>query len=327
MRKEIKIGLTVIAGLFLLYLVIAWTRSMHFFSANRDTYKAVFQDVSGLKTGDPVTVYGLPSGNVEAITLENKGAIVEFNLSDDIVIGKDASAEIRVKELMGGKLIALTPGQSTQPLGADGVIEGTTSLDFSSAFAKAGEFLDKFDVDDIDSLITNVNRIASSFAKVAEEIDSMDTGQLLEDVTASASSIRGILDDAENRRLIAKVDQSLGKINTLADNADSTLNSFGDLADNINEKTLPAVDKTLDQISGMLEDAEDLVKTLKDLTSQMQDQTTVAGRILYDPELTKQLDETMENLNLTLDHFRTKKIHVRMSLSKKQRLFDENPDE
>lgn len=327
MRKEIKIGLTVLAGLFLLYLVLAWTRSMHFFSANRVTYKAVFQDVAGLKTGDPVTVFGLPSGNVEDISLDNNGAIVEFNLSDDITIGKGATAEIRVKELMGGKLIALTPGTAAQPLGADDLIQGTTSLDFSTAFAKAGEFMDKFEIEDIDTLIQNVNRIASSFAKIAEEIDSMDTGQLLDDVNASASSLRGILNDAENRRLVAKVDESLGKINSLADNADSTLNSFGELADNINESTLPVVDKTLDQISGMLEDAEGLVETLKDLTKQMQDQTTVAGRILYDPELATELDETLENLNITLDHFRTKKIHVRMSLSKKQRLFEEKAEE
>ncbi len=327
MRKEIKIGLTVLGGLFLLYLVLAWTRSMHFFSANRATYKAVFQDVAGLKTGDPVTVFGLPSGNIEAIDLENNGAVVEFNLDDDIVIGKGAAAEIRVKELMGGKLIALTPGNGAMPLGPEDIIQGTTSLDFSSAFAKAGEFMDKFDVEDIDTLVQNINRIASSFANVAEELDSMDTGQLLEDVNASASSLRGILSDAENRRLIAKVDQSLGKINSLADNADSTLNSFGDLADNINEKTLPTVDKTLEQISGMLEDAEGLVETLKDLTKQMQDQTTLAGRILYDPELSKELDATLKNLNVTLEHVRTKKIHVRMSLSKKQRLFDENVEE
>ena len=327
MRKEIKIGLTVMAGLLLLYLVLAWTRSMHFFSANRNTYKAVFQDVSGLKSGDPVTVFGLPSGNVENIELQNEGAIVEFNLSEDITLMTDALAEIRVKELMGGKLVALTPGKNGTALSEDDLIQGTTSLDFSSAFAKAGEFLDKFEVEDIDSLITNINRIASSFAKVAEEIDSMDTGQLLDDVNASASSLRNILDDTENRRIVAKVDKSIGQINSLAANADSTLNSFGDLADNINEKTLPAVDKALEQITAMLDDADGLMQTLEDLTKQMQDPTTLAGKILYDPQLAQDLDMTLDNLNVTLDHIRTKKIHVRMSLTRKQRLFDETAEE
>lgn len=312
------------AGLILLYLIIAWSKSMHFFSASQTTYKAVFQDVSGLKTGDPVTVFGLPSGNVEDIQLQNQGAVVEFNLSEDITLMSDASAEIRVKELMGGKLVALTPGQSGTPLGKDALISGTTSLDFSSAFAKAGEFLDNFEVEDIDTLITNVNKIAASFAKVAEEIDSMDTGKLLADVNASANSLRSILDDADNRKIVAKVDQSLGKINRLADNADSTLQTFGDLADNINDNTLPAVTKALDEVTEMLNDAEGLVETLKDLTKQMQDPTTLAGKILYDPELAQDLDKTLDNLNVTLDHIRTKKVHVSMHLSKKARKFEEH---
>ncbi len=327
MRKEIKVGLTVLGGLILVYLVLAWSRNMHFFSANRITYKAIFQDVAGLKSGDPVTFFGLPSGNVESIELNSDGAIVEFNLDEDIVLGEGATAEIRVKELMGGKLIALTQGNAAVPLGPEDIIEGTASLDFSSAFAKAGEFMDKFDADDMDTLFQNINRISSSFARVATEIDSMDMGQLLEDVNISARSLREILADVENRRLIAKIDLSLGKINGLADNADSILISFGDLADNINEKTLPSVDNTLGQISRILTDANVLVETLKDLTSQMQDQTTVAGRFLYDPELTKELDSTLNNLNVTLEHLRTKKIHVRMSLTKKQRLFEEKVNE
>lgn len=314
-------------GVFLLYLVVAWTKSLHLFSANRTTYKAVFQDVAGLKTGDPVTVFGLPSGNVESIRLNNNGAIVEFNLSEDIGLKSDASAEIRVKELMGGKLIALLPGQSATSLTTEDVILGSTSLDFSSAFAKAGEFLDKFDANDIDTLITNINKIASSFARVAEEIDSMDTGKLLEDVNGSAESLNSILNDVEQRRIVAKIDRSLEQIDKLAINADSTLNSFGNLADNINDNTLPAVDSALDQITGMLKDAEDLVLVLKDLAKQMQNPETLAGKILYDPEMATDLDTTLNKLNRTLDHIRTKKIHVRMSLSKKPRRFEENVEE
>jgi len=324
MKKEIKIGLTVVGGLLLLYLVIAWTKSLHFFSANRSTYQIVFQDVSGLKEGDPVTVFGYPSGNVESIRLENRGALVTINLRDDVQVRTDAQAEIRVKELMGGKLVALTPGLAATSLPAGEAIKGTTSLDFSSAFAKAGEFLDRFDADEVDKIVDNISRIAESFATVAEEIDSMDTGALLSDVGESAERLNSILTDVEQKQLVADIDKSLQRINALADNADETLTSFGDLADKVSEKTLPSIDNTLDQIGGLLDDADELMGVLTDLTKQMKNQKTLAGKILYDEALAEEFDFTLDNLNQTLEHLRTKKIHVRMSLSKKQRIFPED---
>lgn len=327
MRKEIKIGLTVIAGLLILYLALAWVKSIHFFAASRATYEIVFQDVAGLKEGDQVTVFGYPSGNVESIGLDNRGALVRINLNEDVKVMTDATAEIRVKELMGGKLISFTPGLSGKPLPPGATIEGTTSLDFSSAFAKAGEFLDKFDAEQIDSIVSNVNKIASSFAKVADELDKMDTEALLSDVNQSADKLNNILTDVEQRQIVKDIDGSLARINQLADNADRTLNSFGDLADKISDKTLPNVDRTLEQMNTMLVDAEEMVKVLKDLTKQMQDKSTLAGKILYDPALAEDFDYTLDNLNTTLDHLRTKKIHVRMSISKKQRLFDDEVEE
>jgi len=324
MKKEIKIGLTVLGGFILLYLAIAWSRSLHFFSANRTTYQIIFQDVSGLKEGDPVTVFGYPSGNVESITLENRGAIVQINLKDDIQVRRDAAAEIRVKELMGGKLVAFTPGLSNEALPAGSLINGTTSLDFSSAFAKAGEFLDKFDADEVDKIVDNISQIAESFARVAEEIDSVDTGGLLRNVNESADHLNSILTDVEQKQLVADIDKSLARINDLADNADKTLTSFGDLADKVSEKTLPSIDQTLDQIGGLLDDAGEMVEVLSDLTKQMKNQNTLAGKILYDEALAEDFEFTLDNLNETLEHLRTKKIHVRMSLSKKQRIF---PDE
>lgn len=322
-KREVKIGLTVIAGVLLLYLVVTWVRSTQLFAASQSTYKVLFQDVSGLKTGDPVTVFGMPSGNVESIQLENQGAVVTITLDEGISVRNDAAAEIRVKELMGGKLIALTPGVAVGTWDRAKAINGTTTLDFSSAFAKAGEFMERFDMDQIDSLVANINKIASSFASVAEEIDSMDTGALLDDINQSADRLNSILGKVEQREIVKKIDNSLVKIDHLAENADRTLNSFGNLADKVSDRTLPAVDSVLAQIDDMLDEAEDMVVVLKDLMNQMQDQRTVAGKLLYDPQLAEDLDFTMDNLNQTLDHLRTKKIHVRMSLSKKPRLFEE----
>lgn len=325
MRKEVKIGLTIIAGLLTVYLVVTWVKNLHFFSANRNTYQIRFQDVAGLKTGDPVSVFGYPSGNVVLIRLENSGAIVEINLSPEVDLRRDATAEIRVKELLGGKLIALNPGMSSAKLPPETIINGSTSLDFSSAFSRVGEFLDLFDAEEIDSLVHNINKVASTFARLGDDLDSLDTGGMLRNIESSASSLSGILDDVDRRGIVAKIDRTLGQVDALASKADKSLGAITDLTDQIGDRTLPKADTMLDRITTMLDDAEGMIESLKKLVEQLEDETTVAGKLLYDPQLAEDLEHTVDNLNETLDHIRTKKIYVVMTTSKKQKVFNEKP--
>jgi phospholipid/cholesterol/gamma-HCH transport system substrate-binding protein len=325
MKKEIKIGLTIIAGIVLLYLSLTWIKSIHFFAVSRQGYQIRFQDVSGLKEGDAVTVYGYASGNVESIEIDAIGALVQVNLSEDVAVQTDASATLKVKEIMGGKTIELKPGSSGRTLPRDQIIPGTTSLDFSSAFAKTGEFLDKFDVNDIDSMMQDISRLVSTFAKVADEIDTLDTHGMVTDLRESASSLNHILADVERRKLVASIDQSLGKVNQLAEKAESSLNSITQLTDQISQKTLTKADSIMTQVNGMLGDSEGMIDDVKKILKQFQDRTTLAGQLLYDPAFAQQVDGTLKNLDKTLDHIRTKKIYVTMTLSKGQKVFSEEP--
>lgn len=315
------------AGLLLLYLGLTWIKSMHLFAANRNVYKIRFADVSGLKEGDPVTVFGYHSGNVEHIGLDGVSAIVTINLDRSIEVKADAVAEIRVKELMGGKQVALTPGKVSEPFPAHAFMPGTTSLDFSSAFAKAGEFMDRFDAEEIDTLLRNINRVASSFARLSDEIDSLDTGTIASDVSASAKSLNHLLTSVEQRRMVEKLDESLGKVNQLATRAEETMVSVNKLADRLGEKTLPNAEELIGKVNKMLDDTEGMVKDLKGLLVQMKDKNTIVGQLFYDPAFSQQVDKTLDNLNVTLDHIRTKKIYVTMTLSKGQRLFKEDVEE
>jgi phospholipid/cholesterol/gamma-HCH transport system substrate-binding protein len=323
MKKEVKIGLAILAGVLLLYLSLTWVKSMHLFAVSRSTYKIRFQDVSGLKGGDQVTVFGYPSGNVSSISIDNEGAIVAVNLSEDIAVQTDATALLRVKEIMGGKTIELSPGKSGRKLSPDQPIPGSTSLDFSSAFAKTGEFLDKFDAEDVDSLMGDITQLVHTFAKMSAELDTLDTHGMVKDLRESASSLNHILADVERRKLVASIDQSLGKVNQLADKAESSLNSITKLTDQISERTLPQADSLMAKVNDMLGDSEGMIDDVKKILKQFQDKSTLAGQLLYDPEFANQVDGTLKNLDKTLDHIRTKKIYVTMTLAKGQREFPE----
>jgi phospholipid/cholesterol/gamma-HCH transport system substrate-binding protein len=327
MKKEVKIGLTILAGLVLLYLSLTWIKSIQLFAVSRNSFQVRFQDVSGLKEGDQVTVFGYPSGNVEAISIDGSGALVRINLSEDIAVQTDASAVLKVKEIMGGKTIELRPGVSGRNLPREQAIPGTTSLDFSSAFAKTGEFMDKFDVNDIDSLMGDITKLVRTFSKMSDELDTLDTHGMVKDLRESASSLNHILADVERRKLVASIDESLGKVNLLADKAENSLNSITKLTDQISERTLPKADSLMSQVNDMLGNSEGMIDDVKKILKQFQDRSTLAGQLLYDPKFAQQVDGTLKNLDKTLDHIRTKKIYVTMTLSKGQKVFSEEPIE
>lgn len=325
MKKEVKIGLTIVSSVVLLYLVVTWVKSVHFFAVSNSGYAIRFADVSGLKEGDPVTVFGYPSGNVESIEIDGSGALVHVVLSEDIAVQTDASALLKVKELMGGKAIELRPGQSGRKLAAGQTIPGTTSLDFSSAFAKTGEFLDRFDTGRIDSMMGDVERLLNTFSRIGDELDTLDTQGMVRDLRSSAGSLNRILGDVEQRKLVASIDESLGKVDHLATKAEQSLDAITRLTDQVSDRTLPKADSLMDQVNRLLGDSEGMIDDVKKLLKQVQDRSTLAGQLLYDPAFAQQVDGTLKNLDKTLDHIRTKKIYVTMTLSKGQKVFSEEP--
>ncbi|MFM2375964.1 MAG: hypothetical protein RLZZ165_1061 [Bacteroidota bacterium] len=325
MRKEIKIGLAILAGVLLLYLSLTWVKSVQLFSLKRKAYKIRFQDVAGLKEGDAVTVFGYPSGSVSAIGIDSEGALVTVHLSDEVSVQTDATAMLKVKEIMGGKIIALTPGSSGRGLPQGQPIPGSTSMDFSSAFAKAGEFLDRIDVSQIDSLMGDITQLVKTFSRVSDGLDTLDTHGMVMDLRESARSMNHILEDVEQRRLVASMDESLGKVNRLAEKAGQSLDAITHLSGRISDRTLPKADSMMDQLNEMLAESEGMMDDVKGLLKALQDRSTLAGQLLYGPEFAQTVDATLKNLDKTLDHIRTKKIYVTMTLSKGQKVFSEEP--
>jgi|GEM_PF-6139877 len=74
---EIKVGITVLIGLILFIYVLSWTKNFSFTSSDQ-IIKVMFDNVSGLETGNNVTVNGVKEGFVKDITVYKASAIVTF---------------------------------------------------------------------------------------------------------------------------------------------------------------------------------------------------------------------------------------------------------
>jgi len=93
----------------------------------RDDYRAVFDDVSGLAVGDEVRVAGVDVGKVTGIDVQpDSSVIVSFDVREGQRLTKGTHATIQYRNLIGDRVVQLTPGDAKgdggQPLAAGGTL-------------------------------------------------------------------------------------------------------------------------------------------------------------------------------------------------------------
>jgi phospholipid/cholesterol/gamma-HCH transport system substrate-binding protein len=90
---------------------------------------AKYSNVTGLRVGNPVNMFGLEIGRVESFKMdqENQVAVVELKINNGIEIYDDAIASIKTEGLIGDKFVSIDAGG-----GGDLLANGDTITDTES---------------------------------------------------------------------------------------------------------------------------------------------------------------------------------------------------
>ena len=112
-RNPVTIGVVGLVASIVITLGAFYWQKLPFVSSGT-TYSANFTEAAGLKSGDDVDVAGVKVGTVSAVTLQGTHVHVEFDISG-VWIGNESTAAIKVKTLLGQKLLAIVP-LGTSPL-------------------------------------------------------------------------------------------------------------------------------------------------------------------------------------------------------------------
>ncbi len=84
-----------------------------------DDYSAYFAEAGGLASGDAVRVSGFRVGQVASIDLDGPRVLVKFHVANNIRLGDRTEAAIKLKTLLGSKILEVTPrgeGHQTGPI-------------------------------------------------------------------------------------------------------------------------------------------------------------------------------------------------------------------
>lgn len=109
---QVTVGIFVIMGLLLVGYMVVKIGEVSLIGDKSYSLFARFTSVSGLRVGSAVEMMGIKIGEVEQLTIDQKGqaAVVELNIKKDIKVLDDASASIVTAGLIGEKFVKIDAG-------------------------------------------------------------------------------------------------------------------------------------------------------------------------------------------------------------------------
>ncbi|MFN3813736.1 MAG: MlaD family protein [Aquificaceae bacterium] len=265
---ELKLGMFVVAVSFAFAFIILTFGEIPFLKPGVKVYKVYFDNVAGLSEGAEVRVAGIKSGKVRSVRLIDGKVEVVFEVSKDVSLYKDASAEIGTLGLMGDKYLSVDPGSPIS-----GVLKEGQTIKKTYGYA------------DTDKLIKEMVDASASLKLM------VDNFQLI--LSENREDIRRIV---QNLEMLSESMNKMAMENR--ENLRETIANLNILISNLNRSipdTLASINKlTTDVDKIAVENREDLKEAVKNL------------RILSDnlrstlPELAKNLNNLSKNLDAVI---------------------------
>lgn len=288
MKKEIKIALTAIVALVLLFIGLNFLKGINVFKST-NTYYVKFKDVAGLAVSNPVYANGYPVGIVRTINYDyqrGENVVVAIELDDDMRVPAQTRAELET-ELMGGvkMLLVLGPNPAKNIEQGD-TIQGGMHL---GAMDKLNDMIPTVEkmLPKLDSIMDNLNRLTGDPALAATLHNAQAiTDNLKESSIQLNSMMRNDLPpmlanlksaSANANRLTANlaaidVQTTINSVNATLTSAHNLANQLGDMSTNLDRK-LKSKDNTLglflndtnvyDNLNSTLRNADSLMIDLK----------------------------------------------------------------
>ena len=156
------------------------------FFASTYTISADFANAAGIKGSDDVLVAGLEAGSVSDVQINGGEVMVTMDISTDVELPKDVSAEILVETLMGKKSVSLYGGTDDAGMLEDGdhiALENTrTPVELLDLQDTSVPLLEKSDAEAFESFMVSITKITQGkerqitrllrgFADTAKAID------------------------------------------------------------------------------------------------------------------------------------------------------------
>lgn len=292
-KTEIRVGITVVVALLLLVWVIGWAKNLSL-NATRLFVDVKFDNVAGLEVGDNVTVNGVRKGFVETIKVQENFVFVKLSLESDVKLKEDAVFSVMMLDLMGGKKVEINPGNSLVALDVKQIQKGSYQADIPAVISLVGSLSSEIPV-----MVEQVNITLSAINKFLQDKEfESNLTTTLENLTVMTRKLNGMID--ENR----------DNLKTISSNTASVTTDVKEFLSQNKEQ----INQSFDNLSQLITNTDKLIAELNSLVEETKSGKNNAGKLMYDEQLVKDLNETLQSVKeltkLLNDQLKGKGINV-----------------
>lgn len=300
--REVKIGLTGLIALVLLFFTIKFLQGVSLFTT-QDTYYINFHNAKGLAKSSPVYADGYNVGIVSDIHYDydrpGSGVVVEISVEHGIRIPEGTTAVLS-EAMLGGCTLNLMMGNN--PMERLNVNDTIPSADNNGLMAKAAAMIPQLEqtLAKVDTLLTTLNTLMAD------------------------PNLQKIL--ANTEQLTANLDQSSRNLNRLLDNdLPQMTQTFNQAGKNIVQLTdkLNRVD-----IEGTMAKVDNTMTGMQQMTERLNSPDNNVGLLLNDTMLYHNLNRTSLGASQLVEDLRNHpKRYVHFSIFGKKETPAQTPQE
>jgi phospholipid/cholesterol/gamma-HCH transport system substrate-binding protein len=269
--SELRVGLFVLAGLFILAVGIFYVTGAGFLGPKYRLY-TYLPEVEGVAAGAPVRLDGVEIGNVEAIKLNPAPANRMQNIQLTMRIDSRYKEEIRTSSqaslitegLLGNRYVTISRGLTGEILKPNSTVQGTEEIALKGMLDRGTALMDKLNV-----LSTDLTVMA-------------------EDVHQGKGTVGKLINDPE----------LYNHLNATAEHFDSVSGKLASGNGSLG-KMLTSDD--------LYNEAHETVSNLNDVLGAVKDQKGTVGKLVYDPAVYTGAKSFLDNGNAVLSDVRAGK--------------------
>ncbi len=295
--KEVKIGITAVIAIVIIYVGIIFLKGLKLFSTDT-AYYVEMDNANGLTVSGEVLANGVNIGLVKSISYvpEKQNIMVEIDVNPKFNIPQGTTAYLS-KEMLGSPKLNLSLGKNSGNFLKPGdVMKAEVSADLMTA---AGNMIPQIQalMPKLDSILTGVNALVNDPALNAA----------LHNAESISANLKTTTDNV-NRMLAKDMPSLLARTNNIAANLESTTSK---------------IDKM--DLTGMAENAEKTLDNINNITTKLDmslgSKNNSLGMLINDNSLVLHMDTTIQNASLLLEDLRLNpKRYVHFSVfGKKQK--------
>lgn len=297
MKKEIKIGIFVLAALAIFAYFIIKTESCSEFLSKGKRYpvQARFTTVAGMYPTAPVRLAGVKIGLVEEIALEGRHAVVRMMIDKRYQLLTDARAIISTVGLVGEKYVEI-------------VYKEEFNQPHPAVIQPGGEIrtLEPFNLDELKSKFDD---IFASVMRITESIDDIVSDKYSKE--SLHASLLNLGEISESLKVMLReggpAAMAVNDLALIAARLKHTIEQADLLMASVNKEITGADGGILKELRVASTQIEEISADLLAVSSNLRQGRGTAGKLLQDDELYKKIDDSVSAVKSLLKDLDRKK--------------------